>query len=107
MPTASGPLPDHLRRYFWGYDAEHLTLDRSRHTIIQRLLEAGGWDAVVWLRAHVGDDALRDFLAQREGRGLSPKRLRFWALVLGIPREQVDRWIAVQRANPWHRRTER
>jgi hypothetical protein len=98
-------LPEHLHRYFWDHDVNRLTLDEGRHTIIQRLLEAGGWDAVQWLLANLDDDELRDFIARRQGRGLSPKRLRFWGLILDNPRPQVDQWIAAQRENPWHRRT--
>jgi len=62
-------------------------------------------DAVQWLREHMSDEEIRDFLARRRGRGISPRRLRFWGLVLGIPRNKVDEWIAAARANPWHRRT--
>lgn len=98
-------LPDELQRYFWEYGTERPTMERSRHTVIRRLLEVGGWDAVTWLRNHVGDDELRRFILQRRGRGLSPKRLRFWELVLDLPGPRVDRWIAARRSDPWYRRT--
>jgi hypothetical protein len=98
-------LPERLRGYFWDYDAKHLTWAGSRHTIVLRLLQSGGMDAVQWLREHMSDEEIRDFLARRRGRGISPRRLRFWGLVLGIPRNKVDEWIAAARANPWHRRT--
>lgn len=100
-------LPDSLHRYFWEYGSDQLTLDSSRYTILKRLLEAGGWDAVNWLRANVDDDELRGFIVRRQGRGINPKRLRFWGLVLGLPRSQVDQWIAAQGSNPWARRTPR
>jgi hypothetical protein len=98
-------LPDLLRRYFWEYDPARLSWEGSRHTIVTRLLQSGGWDAVRWLRAHVSDDELRELLVRRRGRGIDPKRLRFWGLILDLPREQVDEWIAVARSNPWHQRT--
>jgi hypothetical protein len=97
-------LPERLRGYFWDYDADHLTWRGSRHTIVLRLLQSGGMDAVQWLREHMSDEEIREFLVRRRGRGISPRRLRFWGLVLGVPRSQVDEWIAVARANPWHRR---
>lgn len=98
-------LPESLRGYFWDYDAERLTWNGSRHTIVLRLLQSGGMDAVRWLREQLSDEEIREFLVRRRGRGLSPRRLRFWGLVLDIPRRQVDEWITAARANPWHRRT--
>ncbi len=98
-------IPDHLRRYFWEYDPERLSLNESRHTILLRLLQEGGLDAVQWLRQNAGDDEIRTLLTRRRGRGISPKRLRFWALLLGLPDAQVDGWLAAQRSNPWNQRT--
>lgn len=97
-------LPEGLRRYFWEYDADRLSWESSRHTIVTRLLQSGGLDAVQWLRRHLSDEELREFLARRRGRGISPRRLRFWGLVLGLPRGEVDDWVAAQRSNPWQRR---
>lgn len=107
MPLDSPPedLSALLRRYLWEYDPDRLSWDENRHTILLRLLQAGGWDAVKWLRAHAGDQQIRDFIVRRRGRGLDPKRLRFWELVLDLPSTQVDEWIAAARADPWHQRT--
>lgn len=102
-PSGNG-LPDNLRRYFWDYDPETLSLKESRWTIVWRLLEAGGQDAMRWLRSEIGDEELREVLERRRGRGLSPRRLRFWGLVLGLPRERVDAWVAAARREPWARR---
>ena len=104
IPHAT-PIPEHLRQYFWEYDPEGLSLESSRHTILLRLLEAGGMDAVQWLRENAGDDELRTMLIRRRGRGISPRRLRFWALLLNLPDVQVDDWIAAQMSDPWNRRT--
>jgi len=97
-------LPDRLRQYLWEYDTSRISWEDNRNAILRKLLEVGGWDAVQWLRANVSDAELRDFIARRQGRGLSPRRLRFWALILGMPRPQVDAWVAAQRTNPWERR---
>lgn len=102
-PPESG-LPEELHRYFWDHDPNALSLDETRETIVRRLLETGGWDAVRWLRSEVGDEELREVLRRRRSRGLSPKRLRFWGLVLGLPRERVDAWVMAARRNPWARR---
>jgi hypothetical protein len=107
MPSNPGPaeLTEGLKRYFWDYDPARLSWDHSRHTIVARLIEAGGFDAVRWLLDHLSDEELRDYLIRRGGRGIAPERLRFWGLILDLPRTQVDEWIAAQRSNPWQRRT--
>lgn len=103
MPP-SPTVPSALRRYFWDYGSAPPSLERDGHTVVLRLLQVGGLDAVRWLRAHVGDDLIREVLARRQGRGVSPRRLRFWALVLDLPREEVDGWIGAGREAPWERR---
>lgn len=98
-------LPGELRDLFWDHDLERLSWERSRHTIVLRLLEKGGLQAVRWLRRHMSDEEIRDFIVRRRGRGISPRRLRFWSLVVDIPRPEVDEWIETARRNPWHNRT--
>jgi len=53
----------------------------------------------------MSDDEIRDFIVRRRGRGIDPRRLRFWGLLVGVPRHEVDEWIAAARHNPWHDRT--
>lgn len=102
--NATSSLPDVLGRYFWDQDPTRLTWPDDRHAIIGRLLEVGGWDAVCWLRRNVDHETLRDHLARRRGRGLSPRRLRFWGFVLELPRDRVDEWISDSASSPWRRR---
>jgi hypothetical protein len=98
-------LPAHLRAYFWEYPAEGLNWEQGRDTIVLRLLQSGGMDALEWLRSRLSDDELREFIVRRQGHGLDPRRLRFWGLVLSIPRAEVDRWISAAKTDPWYRRT--
>lgn len=98
-------LPDELRDLFWDRGPERLTWEHSRPTIVFRLLEKGGMEAVRWLRSHMSDEEIREFIVRRRGRGISPRRLRFWSLIVDIPRPEVDRWIETARRNPWHNRT--
>ncbi len=97
-------LPELLGRYFWDYAPGRLTWPDSRQTIIGRLLEKGGFDSVRWLRRHVGDQEIREFIIARRGRGIDPKRLRYWELILRLPEELVSAWIAAALQNPWHQR---
>lgn len=98
-------LPDTLRRHFWDYDFDKLTWAGSRHTVVLRILESGGIEDLRWLRSRMADAEIRDILVERDGLGISPRRLRFLGLILEIPCEQVDRWVASAMANPWNRRT--
>lgn len=98
-------LPDDLEKFFWDYEAGRLSWETHRHTIVFRLLEKGGMAAVRWLREHMSDEEIRAFIVRRRGRGIDPRRLRFWGLVVEIPRDDVDAWIAEARKNPWYNRT--
>ena len=100
-------LPDDLREFFCDYDAVHLSWDRSRHTIVLRLLEKGGMHAVRWLRQQMSDEEIREFIVRRRGRGISPRRLRFWSLLVDIPHCDVDAWIEAARHDPWQNRVAR
>jgi hypothetical protein len=107
MPNEStaADIPANLRQYFWEYSADDLSWEQSRHTIVLRLLQSGGLDAAIWLRSRMSDADLREFIERRQGRGIGPRRLRFWGLVLNIPRERVDGWIGLVQNNPWNMRT--
>lgn len=94
-------LPPPLRRYFWDVDPEALSVEEHPEWTVGRLLRRGGWDAVRWLRREVGDRELERWLREREGGGLSPRRLRFWALVLDLPENLVEDWIEASRTGPW------
>lgn len=97
-------LPDFLQAFFWDCDFAALSLEAQRDFIIRRLLQAGSWQALSWLRAEVGDAGLRRWIEQRRGAGLSPRQLRFWQVVLDLPRLRVTRWVQASQARPWERR---
>ncbi len=86
----SHDLPEELRPFFWEYDFRTLSWDANQDFITGRLLTHGDWNAVQWLRSNVGDKAIREWLESRCGRGVSPQRLRFWELLLGIPHRRVN-----------------
>lgn len=102
--AASTPLPQNLRAYFWDYPFDQLSWEADRELIIRRLLTDGTWEAVTWLRRKLGDGNLRKWLIAKRGRGLSARQLRFWSLILGLPKQQTNAWIRTARANPWSRR---
>ncbi len=89
-PNVSDRLPEMLRPLFWDCDFDQVSWRDHRDYVVRRVLSAGTWDAVCWLRAGLGDVALRQWIEQHEGRGLSSRQLRFWEVVLDLPPELVN-----------------
>lgn len=101
---AEGRLPAWLSGYFWDYSFSKLSWEADRDLITRRLLTEGSWEAVTWVRKHLGDGGLRQWLIAHRGRGLSPRQLSFWSLVLNLPHKQVADWIKTSRNSPWSQR---
>lgn len=97
-------LPQSLQEFFWDYRFNQLTWEGDRELVIRRLLTHGSWEAITWLRRKIGDSDLRKWLITHQGRGLSPRQLRFWSLVLAIPNRQVSAWMPTERLEPWSKR---
>lgn len=100
-------IPEQLHHLFWEHDVASLDWDRHRTFIIERILRHGRWADVVWLRDRIGDAGLRQWLLDNNGRGLEPRQLRYWELILELPPAVVDGWVAEARKQPWHRRSGR
>lgn len=101
------PLPEFLKAGFWDCDFEALCWEKQRDFIIRRLLQAGSWQAVSWLRAELGNAELRRWIEQHHGAGLSPRQLRFWEAALDLPHAKVTRWVRRAAAQPWESRLSR
>jgi len=68
------------------------------------LLRAGSWQARIWLRGELGDVDLRRWIEEHGGAGLTPRQLRFWEALLGMPHVQVTRWVRLSSQQTWERR---
>ena len=97
-------LPTKVRSLFWDLDARKLRWTRDQEQIIGRVLAAGPWETVQWLRSRAGDDALRDWIERHEGKGLTPQQLRFWELMYDLPHSKVTSWLRNERRQVWDRR---
>jgi hypothetical protein len=97
-------LPQKLRRYFWDYNFSRLTWTADRDLIIARILAVGNWDSIRWLCRRVSDDELREWLVRRRGAGLSNRHLRYWELILKLPRRQVNEWLRDPARQIWEAR---
>lgn len=98
-------LPKHLKSVFWDYDFDRLNWKEDRDLIISRVLASGDWKSVQWLREQTGTPSLRDWMIDHHGRGLDPRRLRFWELILDLPHKLVNKWLKEMDRDGWHRRT--
>jgi hypothetical protein len=101
---ARSKLPRTLRPYFWDYDFSRLSWAADRDLIIGRILAVGNWDSLRWLRRRLPDAELRSWLEHRRGAGLSNRHLRYWELILKIPRRKVNAWFADPARQIWEGR---
>jgi len=97
-------IPARLRSLFWDYDFASITWQEDQNLILSRVLTSGDWDAVVWLRSKVDDRFLRQWITRHQGGGLSPQRLRFWEMIVGIQHRQVNGWLASKKRAIWDKR---
>src|SRR3990172_8027942 len=102
--TLKTKLPMFLQPFFWDYDFDAITWEDDRELITTRLLSSGDWKALTWLRSRAGDHSLHDWIERHQGGGLSPQRLRFWEIVLGLPHRQVNVWLTAERQTVWEKR---
>jgi hypothetical protein len=86
-------LPTILRSLFWEYNFRSLSWEKDRDFIVARILSVGTSKAVHWLRTQMKDADLAQWIVRRRGRGLSPKQMRFWELLLDLPHDEVDLWL--------------
>jgi len=107
--VGSDRLPVRLRPFFWEYRFAALSWSRDRDLITSRILQAGDWPAITWLRGRLGDEALRAWLTTGGARGLDHRRRNFWNLVLDVrPARQARTTTGAIRPpadSTWERRT--
>ena len=103
----SSELPEHLRPLFWDQDFDALSWSTHRSFIVSRILTSGPWEAVQWVRGRLGDEALSEWIQERQGKPLSPKQLRFWGLILGLSQERIEEWLAQEARDLWDTRDSR
>jgi hypothetical protein len=105
-PRSAGAvrLSKRLRPLFWDHDFGQLTWEADSELIIGRILAAGDWEAIQWLRRLLSGPVLRDWLVRRRGAGLNSRQLRFWELVLGLPHRLVNTWLRDPGRQVWEGR---
>lgn len=102
--VVASKLPDNLRTLFWDCDFASLDLSQYRNFVIRRILDRGNWDAIMWLRHTLGDMAIKEWFITKHGRGLDARKIRFWEVILDMPKADVDEWVRRERTSNWHGR---
>ena len=80
-------IPRHLRPFFWDVNLESFDPRAHPDYTVSRLLEHGDRPEIAWLRETFPEEEIRRVL-RTEAR-LTAKSATFWALVYGIPSDQV------------------
>jgi hypothetical protein len=96
-----------LRPLFWEYDFDCMSWEADAGLIIGRVLSCGTWSTIQWLRRELGDAAIREWITERAGSGLSPRQLRFWQAILGLEEVLVDEWLQEPDRQVWDNRAPR
>jgi hypothetical protein len=92
-------IPAAVRTLLWEYSLEEIPSgDRWQSAIIERVMQRGCWDDMLWLLRAFDRERLRVFLERRGRRALAPRELRFWATVCGVPIDDQDTWVIESRA---------
>src|SRR5579862_8092644 len=86
-------LPGSLKPLFWDCNFSNVSWNRHRDFVIARVLQSGTWDQIKWIRSRIDDRMLKQWFLRRRGRGFSGRQLRFWELILRLPRRTVNRWM--------------
>jgi len=60
------------------------------------VLSRGTWPQIQWLRARVGDEALRAAIVETRAKDLTRRQVRFWQVILGLDEPMVDGWLRDQ-----------
>ncbi len=80
-------IPKELRQFFWEVNADSFDPREYGEYAIGRILELGTEGAIAWMKTTFSEEEIKKVI--RGDRRLSPKSATFWALVYGIPAEEV------------------
>jgi hypothetical protein len=86
-------IPATVRELLWEYSSDESLIEGpAESTVVERVMQLGGWDEMRWLLKSFSRDRLRAYLEHRGRRVLAPRELRFWMFVCGVPLEEQDDW---------------
>ena len=97
-------IPVGVRALMWEYSVDEAPSGKGwEKAIIERVMERGCWNDMLWLLRVFDRSRLRGFLDKRGRRVLAPRELRFWARICDVPERDQDAWVreARERERAW------
>lgn len=96
-------IPQKIRELLWEYQIENRIEAQWENTVLERVMQRGGWSEMRWLLQTFDRGRLREFLIDRGHRALGPRELRYWSFVCGVPGDDQDAWVisARRREQAW------
>ena len=87
-------IPETVRTLLWEYALDEIPSgEKWRLAIIERVMQRGCWNDMLWLLRAFDREELRIFLERRGRRALAPRELRFWARICGVREDEQDAWV--------------
>ena len=80
-------IPGYLNPFFWDIPVADFDPKKNPEYTIARILDLGNPEAVAWLQQNFTEEEITKVI--RSERRLSAKSANYWALVYGIPTEQI------------------
>ena len=93
-------VPHEFHEVFWEVDPEKLdTTERSAY-IMERILEYGTLEGVIWLRQIFDDKEMADFVTGLGRKRLSTRTLNFWQKILKVPEQRCMSISSMKNRSP-------
>ena len=87
-------IPAAVRALLCEYSLDEIpSSDKWQSAIIERVMQRGCWDDMLWLIQAFDPERLRVFLERRGRRALAPRELRFWARICGVLDIKQNTWV--------------
>ncbi len=80
-------IPGFLHRYFWDHQSNLIDDDRHAFFIIERLLEVGNDEAILWVFGRYPDEQIIEVI--KNSRSLSRKTANFWTNYFRLDKGEV------------------
>lgn len=80
-------MPEFLKEYFWDVEFEKIDLEKRRVYVLRRILDYGDKKALSWMWKNFSEEDIKNILYNY--RGLSLKSANFWAVIVGVKKEDV------------------
>lgn len=82
--------PSGIRALLWDLDPHLIRVDQDSGSIIPRVMITDDPDLLRWLRKHIGDAKIKEWILARRGGGIGDFDLYPWTILLGVSEDAVD-----------------